>query len=100
MELILKLKNGSKEELTMDEARELYNELHQIFGKPAPSLDWPTISDRISPEPLRSSPQTWVRPVTSNTVTKFGEITDTQKEAWAKVLKKPRFLQFAGSGAI
>ena len=30
--ILLKLKNGGREELTMDEARELWTELNQIFG--------------------------------------------------------------------
>lgn len=44
MQILFKLKNGKKEELTMDEARVLYEELHQLFGKPAPALpipNWP-----------------------------------------------------------
>lgn len=65
MNLLLKLKNGNKEELTMAEAKELYEELHQLFGKPEPTkpmLDWPHIKNpwEIIGGPL---PQTWYGPV-------------------------------------
>ena len=52
MQLILKLKNGEKEELTMEEAKELYRELHQIFGpKNLSPTDWPHIGERTAPWP-------------------------------------------------
>jgi len=62
MNLLLKLKNGNKEELTLSEARELYNELHQIFGEKTAPLTWPTIGERTFPETLESPPQTWCGP--------------------------------------
>lgn len=47
MQLMLKLKNGNTEEVTMAEAKELYDDLHQIFGpKNLFPTDWPNIGER------------------------------------------------------
>ena len=57
MQILLKLKNGNKEELTMEEARELYNELRPIFGPTElPYAKWPYLSPPINRTSWPSTP--------------------------------------------